>query len=132
MLGNCKLNTPDMIITTRSQPNTRILKTILPDFNITQTKHTASSEPKTNLRPIIRNSKELAELSLSIENAKKYLEDKTTNVFTNKNIMYPLGSGTILVIIIAITIGIILGRKKYNKEKARKQGNAERPPEMLY
>lgn len=132
MTGNCKLNTPDMIITTRSQPNTKILNIILPHFNITRTKHTATSEPKTNLRPIIRNGKELAELSLSLENAKKYLEDKTVNVLTNKNIMYPLGSGTIIVIIIAITIGIILGRKKYKNEKAKRQGNTERPPEMLY
>jgi len=57
-------------------------------------------------------------LSLSVEEINRDLENNETHIFQNKYFMYPLGSGTLTIIILISAICIF---KKIKKQKIKKR-----------
>jgi len=89
--GNCKLTTPDMILTTQQQLNTCYIHTHLPEFNLTLIREdvdyrNTKSSRQAHLDPIIKDPKELTKLSL--EEISENLDSKAQNIFQNKYIIY--------------------------------------------
>jgi len=88
------------------------------------------------LKQVIKNPLELTKLSLSVEEISRNIENKRSSIFRNKYFMYPVGSGT-LIIIIASIIGIVTWKIKKIKTKRRtKEVNTEierrREEAMIY
>jgi len=88
------------------------------------------------LKQVIKNPLELAKLSLSLEEISHSIENQGSSIFRNKYFMYPVGSGTVIIIIVGI-IGIVTWKIKKIKTKRRtKEVNTEierrREDAMIY
>jgi len=92
-------------------------------------------QKKTKLKQVIKDPLELIKLSLNIDEISDNLENEENNIFRNKYFVYPVGSGT-LVIIIAIIIGIVIWVKKIKIkrkiEEANKKIQRRQEDAMLY
>jgi len=90
----------------------------------------------TKLKQVIKDPLELTKLSLRVEEISHNVENQGNNILSNKYFMYPVGSGTLVIIIVSI-VGIIIWKvkkvktkrqiKKTNREIQRRQDDA-----MLY
>jgi len=109
---NCKLTTPEITLKTTSQLHPKVIMAHLPTFNISLIKE---SKNENNLKPskrlslkqVIDNPIKLIELSDSLNQINKELEQNEGNIFQNKYFVYPIGSATIIMIIL-IVIGLII------------------------
>jgi len=68
----------------------------------------------TKLKQVIKDLLELTKLS--VEEISHNIENQGNNIFNNKYFMYPVGSGTLVIIIVSI-VGIITWRIKIIKTK---------------
>ncbi|XP_071579737.1 uncharacterized protein [Temnothorax nylanderi] len=116
---NCKITTPDIILETKNRIYTKHVQMYLPELNVTNTieksitlDNKLDSEKEIKLEPVIKDPSELIKLSLSLDEIKKEVENNQPSVFSNKNIVYPVGSATIIVVIVSIIIVIIYVIKK--------------------
>jgi hypothetical protein len=116
---SCRLTTPDIYLETKNRVYNKNVKIYLPEFNVTDTigksitiNSKIESDKEINLEPIIKDPTELIKLSLNIEEIKKEMENNQPNIFTNKNIIYPVGSTITIVIVISIIAVIIYVIKK--------------------
>jgi len=90
----------------------------------------------TKLKQVIKDPLELTKLSLRVEEISHNVENQGNNILSNKYFMYPVDSGTLVIIIVSI-VGIIIWKvkkvktkrqiKKTNREIQRRQDDA-----MLY
>jgi len=117
--GNCKLTTPDIILTTQQQLYTHYIHTHLPEFNLTLIRDGADNQniklsKQAHLEPIIKDPEELTKLSISLEEISESLDNES--IFQNKYVIYPLGSGMIIVIL-ASGIGLSLWYVRNKKQK---------------
>jgi len=103
----------------------------IPTFNLTleyksgnEIKSAEKIAKKTKLRQVIKDPLELTKLSLNIDEISDNLENKENNILRNKYFVYPVGSGT-LVIIIASIVGIVLWVKKIKIKRQTEQANTE-------
>jgi len=89
------------------------------------------------LKQVIKNPLELTKLSLRVEEISRNVENEGSSIFKDKYFMYPVGSGT-LIIIIASIIGIVTWKikKKIKTKKRTKEVNTEierrREDAMIY
>ena len=117
---NCKLTTTDVTIQTKKRTDTKIVQMYLPEFNVTIEEsiiidNKIDSEKEIKLEPVIRDPAELIKLSLSLDEIKREVENNQPSVFANKNIVYPVGSATLIITILVIKIkSIYIIRKKRN------------------
>ncbi|XP_071578018.1 uncharacterized protein [Temnothorax nylanderi] len=119
---NCKLTTPDIFLETNNRIYIKQIQMYLPEFNATNTLEESiildnrlDSEREIKLEPVIRNPSELIKLSLSLDEIKREVENNQPSVFsafTNKNIIYPIGSATVIVTVVSIIVIIIYVIKK--------------------
>jgi len=130
--NNCRLTTPDVIVTTQQQLNARYIHTHLPEFNLTLIRDSMDDRnikpnKQTQLEPIIKDAEELTKLSVSLGEIRENL-DKEQGIFQNKYVTYSLGSSTVLIIL-ASGIGLSLWyiKKKKQKPISTRYGDA-----MLY
>jgi len=119
--SNCKLTTPDILLTTQRQLNTQHIHTHLPEFNLTLLREDTDNRnikpnKQKHLEPIIKDPKQLTKLSISLEEISKNLNSEKQGIFQNKYVTYPLGSTTI-IIILASGIGLSLWYVKNKKQK---------------
>jgi len=68
------------------------------------------------LKQVIKDPLELTKLSLRVEEISHDVENQSDNILSNKYFMYPVGSGTLVIIIISIA-GIIIWKVKKIKTK---------------
>jgi len=109
---NCKLTIPELTLKTTSQLHPKVTMAHLPTFNISLIKE---SKNENNLKPskrlslkqVIDNPIKLIELSDSLNQINKELEQNEGNIFQNKYFVYPIESATIITIIL-IVIGLII------------------------
>jgi len=79
------LTTPNIILTTQEQLNTRYIHTHLPDFNLTLIREDTDDRniklnKQAHLGPIIKDSAELTKLSVSLEKISENLDNKEQNI----------------------------------------------------
>jgi len=109
---NCKLTIPELTLKTTRQLHPKVIMAHLPTFNISLIKE---SKNENNLKPskglslkqVINNPIKLIELSDSLNQINKELEQNEENILQNKYFVYPIGSATIVTIIF-IVIGLII------------------------
>jgi len=109
---NCKLTTPEVTLKTTSQLHSKVIMAHLPKFNITSIQETNNENnvkpsKKLKLKQVIDNPIKLIELSNSLNEINKELGKNEENIFQNKYFVYPIGSATIITIILII-IGLTL------------------------
>jgi len=108
MLGpNCKLTTPEVTLKTTSQLHSKVIMAHLPKFNISSIKETNNENnikpsKKFRLKQIIDNPIKLIELNNSLNEINKELEKNEKNILQNKYFIYPIGSATIITIILVV------------------------------
>ncbi|KYN29314.1 hypothetical protein ALC57_01254, partial [Trachymyrmex cornetzi] len=105
--GDCKLTTPDLTLRTKSILNVQYIKEYLPEYNLTchfEKDIDIDLSKRIPLKQLIKNPKELTELSLGTREVEEYLGKSNTHVFSNKYVMYPIGTGTVILIIINIYV----------------------------
>jgi len=120
---NCKLTTPEVTLKTTSQLHSKVIMAHLPKFNITSIRETNNendikSSKKLKLKQVIDNPIKLIELSHSLNEINKELEKSEENIFQNKYFVYPMGSATIItiiLIIIGLTLCVIKKRRRNNR-----------------
>ncbi|XP_077282357.1 uncharacterized protein LOC143908537 [Temnothorax americanus] len=116
---SCKLTTPDIYLETTNRVYNKYVKMYLPEFNITDiieksitVNNKIESDKEIKLEPIIKDPTELMKISLSLEEIQKEMENNQPSIFTNKNIIYSIGSTVTIVIVISIIAVIIYVIKK--------------------
>jgi len=118
----CVITTPHVTLRTQRAIATKEIQVYyIPTFNLSldyKSDNEIKTAKNTKLKQVIRDPLELTKLSLSVEEISRNIENQSNNIFRNKYFMYPVGTGT-LVIIIASIAGIIIWRIK--KFKAKKQ-----------
>ena len=122
MTDNCKLTTPDMTIKTKKSKITSYIQTHVPEYNLTfsrdkQTNKNTDDSQLIKLRKIIQKPNELMELSKTLDETDKQLDND--NFTTHKYVTYSIVSsftGTI-IIIMAIAIVYVIRRNKSKNEK---------------
>jgi len=126
---NCKLTTPEVILKTPSQLHSKVIMAHLAKFNINSTRETndennVKPSKKLKLKQVIDNPIKLIELSNSLNKINKELEKNEENILPNKYFVYPIGSATIItiiLIIIGLTLCIIRKRRRNNRVGADRQ-----------
>jgi len=109
---NCELTTPEVTLKTTNQLYLKVIMAYLPKFNISLIKE---SNNENNLKPskrlrlkqVIDNPVKLIELNDSLNQINKELEQNEENILQNKYFVFPMGSATIITIIL-IVIGLII------------------------
>jgi len=118
---NCKLTTPELTLKTTSQLHPKVIMAHLPTLNISLIKE---SKNENNLKPskrlslkqVIDNPIKLVELSDSLNQINKELEQNEENILQNKYFVYPMGSATIITIILIVIALIICVTKKWKRK----------------
>jgi len=88
---------------------TKEIQAYVPTFNLSldyKSNSEIKSAKNTKLKQVIKDPLELTNLSLSVEEISRNIEDQGSYIFRNKYVMYPEGSGTSFIIIVSI-VGII-------------------------
>jgi len=136
----CTIITPHVTLRTEKTIKVKVIQAYIPTFNLTleyKSDNKITSEIKTaekmKLKQVITDPLELTKLSLSIEEISNSIEDQEKNIFRSKYFVYPISSGT-LIIIIASIIGVIIWkiRTKRQKEEADREIQRRQEDAMIY
>lgn len=120
--GKCKIVTPDVIIRTKKSIPVTYIKTRIPDYNLTltpqkQTDRLLNKIEAIKLRKIIKNPSEMMELSKTLTDIDKQINED--NLQVQKHIIYPaISSITGTIIIISVIAIIYTIKKSQAKRKA--------------
>lgn len=113
--NNCKMVAADLTIRTLTTTRGAELQTYLPHYNLTFNSKKLLSDTTIGLiepiklRKIIRNPRELMELSSRLGDLKEELDE---NEFLKPTFIYPVATGTIIIVILAsIIMGIVIKAK---------------------
>jgi len=104
------------------------IQAYIPTFNLSLD-YKIGSEINTakniKLKQVIKDPLELTKLSLRVEEINHDVDNQSDNILSNKYFMYPVGSGTLVIIIIGIA-GIIIWKVKKVKTKRQIEKTIEK------
>jgi len=136
----CTVITPHVTLRTEKAIKVKEIQAYIPTFNLTleyKSDYKITSEKKTaekiKLKQVITDPLELTKLSLSVEEINNSIDNQENSIIKSKYFVYPVSSGT-LIVIIAIIIGAIIWKKGAKRQKVEAERETQRRQDdaMMY
>jgi len=118
----CIITTSHVNLHTQKAITIKEIQAYIPTFNLSldyKNDNEINTAKNTKLKQVIKHPLELTKLSLRVEEISHNVENQGNNILSNKYFIYPVGSGTLVIIIVSIA-GIIIWKVKKVKKTNRK------------
>jgi len=131
------ITTSHVTLRTQKAIITKQIQAYIPMFNLSLNyKSDGGIKTAKKLKQVIKNPLELTKLSSSLEEIRHSIENQESSIFRNKYFMYPVGSGTLIIIIVSIIAIVTWKIKKIKTKRRTKEVNTEierrREDAMMY